>query len=142
MGGLWLAVLFFPGISLSSGGALLAATIVLMALHFALRPILLLLAFPLIVLTLGFGIILVNALLFYFSAFLVQGFVVDGFGWALLGGLVLSFVSIFVKLWFGIQIIDSSQASRGLHVKVRKNTSHRPPPRKQTKNKDDDVIDI
>ncbi|MCC5790515.1 MAG: phage holin family protein [Opitutales bacterium] len=142
MAGLWLAVFLFPGIRLSSGGALLAATLVLMALHFALRPILLLLAFPLIILTLGLGIVLVNALLFYLCAFLVNGFSVDTFGWALLGGMALSVVGIVAKLWFGVQIINPPHNQRGVRIRVNRRVSNNPQQRAKPKAKDDDIIDI
>lgn len=142
MVGLWIAVFLFRGIEMTSVQSLLAATLVLMASHFALRPVLLLLAFPLIVLTLGLGIILVNALFFYFTAFIVTGFDVHGFGWAMLGGVVVSISSLLSKFYFGVQIVNSS--NRGLNVRFKVSNQRKPDapnPSKRVKS-NDDIIDI
>jgi putative membrane protein len=68
-----------------------------------LRPILRLLSCPLILLTLGLFIFVVNAILLLITASLAQAihisFTVDGFGGALLGSIVISLVSILASMF-------------------------------------------
>jgi putative membrane protein len=60
------------------------------------KPFLLLFTLPFIVLTLGIGIWLINAVLFYFVGRLVDGFHVAGFGSALLGALIVSLTNLLM----------------------------------------------
>lgn len=68
-----------------------------------LRPILKLLSCPLLLLTLGLFIFVVNAILLLITAALAQAihisFTVDGFGGALLGSIVISIVSILASMF-------------------------------------------
>ena len=57
------------------------------------RPVLLLLSLPFIVVTLGFFILVVNTLTFWLAGGLVPGFHVDGFWNAFFGSIVVSIVS-------------------------------------------------
>lgn len=65
-----------------------------------LRPILTLVGCPLIILSLGLGMLLINTLLFYLTGWigtqLGVGFTVDGFLPAFLGALIVSVVSFFM----------------------------------------------
>jgi len=51
---------------------------------------------PITIVTLGIFYLVLNAILFALGSVLVPGFVVDGFGWAFLGALVMSVVSTFL----------------------------------------------
>ena len=82
------------GITADSLEALIWAGLLLGILNAVVRPVLLLLSLPLIVLSLGLVVLLINALLLSFvGGGLIPGFHVDGFGWAVLGSIVISFVS-------------------------------------------------
>ncbi|MDZ4228191.1 MAG: phage holin family protein [Candidatus Levybacteria bacterium] len=61
-----------------------------------IRPILLLLTFPLTILSFGLFTFVINALLVLLVSSLVPGFKVSGFLWALIFSLVLSIVSSFL----------------------------------------------
>ena len=63
-----------------------------------LRPLLLLLSLPLVVLTLGLFTLVVNALMLLLTASLVQALSVDGFVAALLGSIVISVVSLLLSI--------------------------------------------
>lgn len=67
-----------------------------------LKPLLSILTCPLILLTLGFFSLVVNALLLMFTAWVSQkmgfDFRVDGFWWALLGGIVIGIISAALSL--------------------------------------------
>jgi putative membrane protein len=65
-----------------------------------LRPILVVVGCPILILTLGLGSLLINTLLFYLSGVIGQafgvGFMVDGFLPAFLGALIVSIVSFIL----------------------------------------------
>jgi len=70
------------------------AALVLGLLNAIVRPILFILTLPLTILTLGLFLIVLNALMLEITAAIVPGFVIDGFGWAMVGALVLAIVSL------------------------------------------------
>ena len=86
------------GVSVASFGAALIAALVLGLLNTLLRPLLVLLTLPVTVVTLGLFLFVINALMFYFAASLLQGFNVSGFGAALLGSLIYSVFGIVIDI--------------------------------------------
>ena len=83
-------------------GDLLIATLLLGILNVIVRPVLLLVALPLLVVTLGLFTIVINACLLYLvHEIMGPHFVVDSFGWALLGALIMSVVSIVLNILTG-----------------------------------------
>ena len=95
----FLAVMIVPGLEVNSFGAGLAAVLVLTFLNLLVRPILLVVTLPLIVLSLGLFLIVVNALLLEFTAYLVGGFSVTGFWPAVGGAVVISVVTMILNAW-------------------------------------------
>jgi putative membrane protein len=87
------AAWLLPGIHIASTFAALLAGVILGFVNAIVRPVLFLLTLPLTLLTLGLFIFIVNALCFALTAWLVPGFTVDGFLWALVGALLVSVVS-------------------------------------------------
>ena len=73
--------------------ALLLMALLLGVVNAVIRPVLLLLSVPFIVVTLGFFILVVNALTLWFSALLVPGFHVGGFWSAFFGSIIVSLVN-------------------------------------------------
>jgi putative membrane protein len=104
----FLAVATVPGIEAESFTAGIAAVLVLTLLNVILRPILLLLALPLIVFTLGLFLVVLNALLLELTAYLVKGFTVSGFWSAVGGALVISIVTTILNNW----IVDRRPADQ------------------------------
>jgi putative membrane protein len=64
-------------------------------------PILRLLSLPFVVLTLGLFLLVVNAALLGLTALVTDRLTVDGFGTAVIGGLILAIVS-----WIADQVLD------------------------------------
>jgi putative membrane protein len=89
-GGVALAEFVVPGVDVSGLGSLALAAIVLGLFSTFLKPLLVLFALPFVVLTLGTGIALINALLFWLAGRILPGFTVDGFWPAVFGALILS----------------------------------------------------
>lgn len=92
-----LAILMIPqlvsGVQVDSFGTALAAAAILGILNALIKPVLILLTLPLTILTLGFFILVINALLFQFAGWLVGGLHIDSFISALLGSVIVSIVS-------------------------------------------------
>ena len=90
---LLIAAYLVPGISVTSLYAAVISAVVLGFLNMIVRPILLVLTFPITIVTLGLFTFVINAGLFLFAASFIQGFAVDGFWPALLGSVIVSVVS-------------------------------------------------
>jgi putative membrane protein len=88
------------GIEYSSVGCLLGASLLLGIINAFVRPILLLLSFPLILITLGLFIFIVNALMLKFVSEIVPCFKVHGFWSAVFGAIIISFVSWLLSAFF------------------------------------------
>ena len=109
----FLAVTIVPGIESDTLGAGVAAVLVLTLLNTLIRPLLYLLALPLIVVSLGLFMVVINALLLQVTAAPVKGFSVTGFGASFWGALVISLVSSLLNMLLVVE-----------HSRVE--TSHRP----------------
>ncbi len=90
-----------PGIAVDSWVSALGAAIVLGILNAVVRPLLLLIGLPLIILTLGLFIFVINALLLGLASWLVPGFHVAGFWSAVFGSLVISIISGILNFLVG-----------------------------------------
>ena len=90
---LFLVGSLISGIHLGGFGSAMLAALVLGLVNTLIRPILVILTLPVTLLTLGLFIFVINALLFLFVGNLLQGFVVQGFGAALLGSILYSVIS-------------------------------------------------
>jgi putative membrane protein len=88
------------GIRYDTVGSLIGAALLLGILNAFIRPILLILSAPLILLTLGFFILVINALMLRFVPSIVGGFQVDSFGSAFWGAIVVSIVSWILSAFF------------------------------------------
>ena len=80
---------------------LFLAAIVFTVVNALVKPFLTLLSIPFIVVTLGFGYLLINVLMLYLTDWLVKGFDIRNFGSALLGALIVSFVNLLLQAIFG-----------------------------------------
>lgn len=100
---LYVAVRFVPGIDLQGEWtSIIWLALIIGLLNALVRPILKLLAFPLILLTLGLFTIVINTVVLLLTSSIGQAFnlglTVDGFWPALLGSVVISLVSIVLSL--------------------------------------------
>lgn len=91
--GLWVAGEVVPGVTIVGLPTLIMAAAVLGFLNAIVKPILVLLSLPFILVTLGLFLLVLNAATFALAAWLFEGFRVAGFGSALLGSIVVSIAS-------------------------------------------------
>ncbi len=111
------AAALLDGIRYDSVASLFGAALLLGILNAFLRPVLLLLMAPLIVLTLGLAIFVVNALMLLLVNDLVHGFHVDHFGSAFWGAILISIVSWILSAFF--RGSDGHVYSIAHHTKMR-----------------------
>ncbi len=94
--GVLIATKLVSGIYCDTWQTLLVVVVLLSFLNALLKPLLMLIALPFIVLTLGLGVVVINAVLFYFVGHLVDGFHVAS-GWSAIGGaLVVSLTNVLL----------------------------------------------
>jgi putative membrane protein len=95
----------YPGVSVTSFASALWAAFVLGLLNSIVRPVLLLLTLPITVVTLGLFIFVINALMFWSAASLLDGLHVSGFWAALIGSALYSLcamgIDVVVERVFG-----------------------------------------
>jgi putative membrane protein len=98
---------------------LLAASLLLGILNSVLKPVIMFLALPLLVFTLGLFMFVINALLLYFVGFLLHPyFSVDTFWSAFWGALIISVVSV---------VLNSLTGTGSSRVQIRRGGNRRPP---------------
>ena len=91
---LWGASLLFNGIRFSSTSALIISALLLGFANAVLRPLLVILTLPLTLLTLGFFLLVINALMLLLVAKIVGGFKISGFWTAFFASLFISILSM------------------------------------------------
>jgi putative membrane protein len=100
---LWVAVRLVPGISYTGGTpSFLVLALIFGVINAVLRPILMLLSLPLLILTLGLFTFVVNALAFWIASNVSEAlgfsFRVAGFGAAFWGAIVVTVVSMVLSM--------------------------------------------
>jgi putative membrane protein len=100
---LWITSHVFKGVTYSSAGALWVAALLLGLVNAVVRPILIVLTFPLTLITLGLFLLVINALMLMLVSALVKGFKVDGFWTAFFAALFMVVLSLVLHsiLWPG-----------------------------------------
>ena len=91
---LWVASLLFNGIRFSSSSALVISALLLGFANAVLRPLLVILTLPLTLLSLGFFLLVINALMLRLVAKVVSGFKISGFWTAFFASLFISILSM------------------------------------------------
>lgn len=100
---LWVASYVFNGIKFADKSSLLISALMLGFVNAVLRPILLILTFPLTLLTLGLFALVLNALMIMLVANLVKGFKLPGFWTAFFVGIFIAVFSLFIEYFLPSQ---------------------------------------
>ena len=88
----------YSGVQVTSFGSAMVAALVIGLFNTLLRPVLVLLTLPVTLLTLGLFLFVINALMFYFAAQILDGLQVSGFVAALIGSLIYSLCSMVIDV--------------------------------------------
>jgi putative membrane protein len=87
----------YTGVEVKSFTAAMIAAFVIGLFNAVLRPILVLLTLPVTVVTLGLFLFVINALMFWAAAGVLDGFHVQGFVAALVGSLIYSLIGLVIE---------------------------------------------
>lgn len=134
--GVFLAAWLIDGIEADDWGSLLLVAAVLGALNLVVKPLLIFFALPFVLLTLGIGVIFINALLLLLSGQIVPGIEIESFWSAFWGGLIISLVTMIASSFFGEQRLQRRRS-----VRMRGSRNVRPATRR-SRRRDRDVIDV
>jgi putative membrane protein len=108
-----------PGINYGSASGLLIATLLLGILNAFVRPVMMFLSFPLLILTLGLFTLVINGLLLYWVGHVIKDFHVTSFSAAFFGALIVSIVSMMLNILTGNK--------KGKGAAANKNSDAAPP---------------
>jgi len=98
--GLWIATKIVPGLSVDTEQTLLFAALLLGVVNALVRPLLVILTFPLTIVTFGLFLLVINGLMLELVAVFLHGFHVHGFGAAVMGSIVVG-----LTCWIGSSFI-------------------------------------
>ena len=107
---IWVAAKLLDGIDYESFWHLVLAGLVFGIVNWLVKPLVTLLALPVIVLTLGIALFFVNLLMLYVTSWIAPGFQIDGFGDAILGTLIIWAVNLVLRAVFDV---DGRRRRRG-----------------------------
>ena len=91
----------YGGVQVQSFGSALIAAFVIGLFNAVLRPVLVILTLPVTVVTVGLFLFVINALMFWAAAGVLDGFHVNGFMAALLGSLLYSALGLVIESALG-----------------------------------------
>jgi putative membrane protein len=103
---LWIASLVFHGVKFTSKSSLVWSALLLGMANALIKPVVILLTIPLTIISFGFFLLVINALMMLLVSSLVSGFKVSGFWTAF-------FVSIFITVlsyFAGMFIFDTGSS--------------------------------
>ena len=96
---LWLSSEVIAGVDFSSTASLIAAAVLLGIVNAVVRPILVVLTFPITIVTLGLFLLVVNAATIGLVSIILGGFTLDGL-WPGIGAAVVTGLVSWVAGWF------------------------------------------
>ncbi len=91
----------YGGVQVQSFSSALIAAFVIGLFNALLRPVLVILTLPVTVVTVGLFLFVINALMFWAAAGVLDGFHVNGFMAALLGSLIYSALGLVIESALG-----------------------------------------
>lgn len=93
----FVAAYILPGVHLAGFGTAIVVAIILGIINAFIRPVLLILTLPITILTLGLFSLVIIAFCVMLTSWIVPGFHVDGWLWALVFAIVLAIINGFIR---------------------------------------------
>jgi len=82
-----------PGVAVDQFTTAIIVAFLLAVFNASLKPLLIILTIPVTIMSLGLFLLVINAFIIQLTAYLVRGFVVNTFWWAILFSVILSAVT-------------------------------------------------
>jgi putative membrane protein len=99
-GALWVAAKLLDGIHYGDFWTIVIAALVFTIVNIFVKPILTLLAIPVIIVTLGVALFFINLLMIYLTSWIVADFDIDGFWWAVAATIIVWAVNAVFETLF------------------------------------------
>ncbi|HYE45411.1 MAG TPA: phage holin family protein [Caulobacter sp.] len=106
--GFWLAQQWVPGIDTAGWPSLLIAAFLLGIANAILKPILVVVTFPITLVTFGLFLLVINAAMLGLVGAVMKGLTVDGFWPAFWGAIVIGVAS-----WIGDKLVGEAEGKKG-----------------------------
>lgn len=97
---LWVCSYVFSGIKFENASSLIISALLLGFANAIVRPVLIILTFPLTLITLGLFLLVINALMILLVSALVKGFTVSGFWTAFFASIFIALLSFLFSAFF------------------------------------------
>jgi putative membrane protein len=97
--GLWIATRWVSGIRIDNAGTLVLAGLLLGVVNAVVRPILIILTFPITILSLGLFLLVVNAAMVALVAWMLPGFHIYGGFWSAFGTALIVWITGWLSSW-------------------------------------------
>lgn len=75
-------------------------------LNAVIKPIVVVLSLPLVLVSLGLFYIVINAFILWLTSVFMDTFVVTGFWWAVLGSIIISVINWALNMFFGVHQVS------------------------------------
>ena len=108
---LWVADVLFDSMHISGFWSYLLAALVLGIANWIIKPILMILTFPLIIITLGLFLLVINIAMIALAEWIAPNFSIDGF-WTYVGVVAI----LWLVNWVAYTLIDELESGRGQRV--------------------------
>lgn len=113
---LWVASLLFRGIRFANTFSLIVAALLLGFANASVRPLLILLTLPLTLVTLGFFLLVINALMLLLVSALVRGFTISGFWTAFFASIFITVLSFVIEVLLAGGVTTWQPSGNGIWV--------------------------
>lgn len=91
------AGIFTPHFRLENVETAFFAALILSIVNAVVKPVLIFFTLPLTLLSFGLFLLVINAFTLQLTAWLIDGFTIDGFGYALLAGIIISLLNFLIQ---------------------------------------------
>ena len=115
---LWAASYVFPGIRFADKFALIVSALLLGLANAIVRPLLIVVTLPITIVTLGFFLLVINALMLLLVARLVRGFTITGFWTAFFASIFVALLSLALGSWLARDEPTPPPAGKGRLVET------------------------
>lgn len=96
---LWIVSFIFDGVTFATKTSLFISALLLGFANAIVRPVLIFLTLPLTLVTFGFFLLVINALMMLLVAAIVPGFKISGFWTAFFASIFVAIISFFIGLF-------------------------------------------
>ncbi|MDX2129833.1 MAG: phage holin family protein [Chloroherpetonaceae bacterium] len=106
---IYITALFIKGIEVDNFWAAMAVAFVMGLFNAIVRPIILFFSMPLVILSLGLLIVIINGAFLYFASAVIEGFRVQSFWTACFGSVIISVFSFLLGWLIGLGKSDKEK---------------------------------